>query len=78
MAERPYREYKVHDYDIAFWKKKDKKYKEKPDIEFVTDNGNAVKLVWEKPDYRAYINGVRSKYGATIPQGLIEYMKKNC
>jgi len=56
------------------------KEKEKVPIEFVTDSGKKILLVFEKAEYRAYdiTGGGRTDMhlGSTIPDSLIKYIKK--
>lgn len=50
------------------------------DIQFKTQQGKTVKLVWQKAEYRAFLYNARYnewqdlKLGATIPDALQKYI----
>ena len=54
---------------------------EHPDIDFRTNKGSEIRLVWEKVEYRAYkLDGgglVDMRLGSTLPNNLQRYIVNN-
>lgn len=65
--------YCAHNYDIPFWRGRNAH----PEIKVVTDKGTNLTLKWVKNEYRVFNEfGDDLKLGATVPQGLVEYVKE--
>lgn len=54
----------------------DKPKKRHENVSFRTDNGSFAELIWEKNEYKVYINGQKANYGAVIPDRLADFVKK--
>ena len=77
----------IYIYDIIYIDEGDLNMKfnfssiEHDDIEFKTDSGQIFKLIFKKPEYRAYkFNGFKwidMKLGSSNPDPLKEYILKN-